>query len=32
MNMHKRIRLTPHDRQEMWRLYQTRTWKVKAQR
>ena len=28
MNMHKRIRLTPLDRQEMWRLYQTRSWKV----
>lgn len=28
MNMHKRIRLTPLDRQEMWRLYQTRCWKV----
>ncbi len=28
MNMHKRIRLTPYDREEIWRLYQTRTWKV----
>jgi transposase InsO family protein len=28
MNMHKRIRLTPLDRQEVWRLYQTRCWKV----
>ncbi|MEQ1558689.1 MAG: hypothetical protein ABL933_07075 [Methyloglobulus sp.] len=26
--MHKRIRLTPLDRQEVWRLYQTRCWKV----
>ncbi|MBS9778000.1 MAG: transposase family protein [Gammaproteobacteria bacterium] len=28
MNMHKRIRLTPYDREEIWLLYQTRTWKV----
>jgi transposase InsO family protein len=28
MNLHKRLRLTPLDRQEIWRLYQTRTWKV----
>jgi len=28
MNMHKRIRLTPIDRQEIWGLYQTRLWKV----
>ncbi|MPV86596.1 IS481 family transposase, partial [Cardiobacteriales bacterium ML27] len=28
MNMHKRIRLTPLDRQEIWRLYQTRQWRV----
>ena len=28
MNMHKRIRLTPLDRREIWRLYQTRQWKV----
>ena len=28
MNMHKRIRLTPLDRKEIWRLYQTRQWKV----
>lgn len=28
MNMHKRIRLTPLDRQEIWSLYQTRLWKV----
>ncbi len=28
MNMHKRTRLTPLDRQEIWRLYQTRIWKV----
>ena len=28
MNMHKRIRLTPLDREEIWRLYQTRQWKV----
>nr|WP_218110448.1 DDE-type integrase/transposase/recombinase [Ostreibacterium oceani] len=26
--MHKRIRLTPLDRQEIWRLYQTRQWRV----
>ena len=28
MNIHKRTRLTLLDRQEIWRLYQTRTWKV----
>ena len=28
MNMHKRIRLTPHDRQEIWWLYQTERYKV----
>ena len=28
MNMHKRTRLTPLDREEIWRLYQTRQWKV----
>lgn len=28
MNMHKRIRLTPLDRKEIWRLYQTGQWKV----
>src|SRR6187401_2272034 len=28
MNMHKHIRLTPLDRQELWQLYQTRCWKV----
>ena len=28
MDMHKRIRLTPLDRKEVWRLYQTRQWKV----
>ena len=28
MNMHKRVRLTPLDREEIWRLYQTRQWKV----
>lgn len=28
MNIHKQTRLTLLDRQEMWRLYQTRTWKV----
>ncbi|RYZ96756.1 MAG: hypothetical protein EOO68_16370, partial [Moraxellaceae bacterium] len=28
MNMHKRIRLTPLDREEIWRLYQSRQWKV----
>lgn len=28
MNIHKRTRLTLLDRQEIWRLYQSRTWKV----
>ena len=28
MNIHKRTRLTLLDRQEIWRLYQTRSWKV----
>ncbi|SDY62644.1 DNA-binding transcriptional regulator, MarR family, partial [Nitrosomonas sp. Nm33] len=28
MNMHKHIRLTPLDRQELWQLYQTGCWKV----
>lgn len=28
MNIHKRTRLTLLDRQEIWRLYQTRVWKV----
>ncbi len=28
MNIHKRTRLTLLDRQEIWRLYQTRIWKV----
>lgn len=28
MNMHKRTRLTPLDRQEIWQLYQTRLWKI----
>ena len=28
MVMHKKIRLIPHDRQELWELYQTRTYKV----
>ncbi|WP_218132314.1 hypothetical protein [Nitrosomonas sp. Nm33] len=28
MNMCKYIRLTPLDRQELWKLYQTRCWKV----
>jgi len=28
MVMHKKIHLTPHDRQEIWELYQTRTYKV----
>ena len=28
MNMHKRIRLTPLDREEIWRHWQTRQWKV----
>lgn len=30
MQMHKRIRLTPLDRQEIWRLYSSGTWQVKA--
>ena len=30
MVMHKRIRLTPLDRQEIWRLWQTGHWKVAA--
>ncbi len=30
MNMHKRIRLTPLDRQEIWRLYQTNDWTIVA--
>ena len=29
MNTHKRTRLTPLDREELWRLYQTRQWKVR---
>jgi hypothetical protein len=28
MNIHKRTRLTLLDRQEIWRLYQSRLWKV----
>ena len=28
MNIHKRTRLTPLDREEIWRLYQTRQWKI----
>ena len=28
MNMHKRIRLTPLAREEIWRLYQTRLYKI----
>ncbi|MDV6345487.1 leucine zipper domain-containing protein [Nitrosomonas sp. Is37] len=28
MNMHKHIRLTPLDRQKLWKRYQTRCWKV----
>ncbi|PTQ78024.1 Homeodomain-like domain-containing protein [Nitrosomonas oligotropha] len=28
MNIHKRTRLTLLDRQEIWRLYQTRLWRV----
>ena len=28
MNIHKRTRLTLLDRQEIWRLYQTRLWNV----
>jgi len=27
MNMHKNVRLTPHARQEVWRLWQTGVWK-----
>ena len=27
MNMHKRLRLTPLDREEIWSLWQTRQWK-----
>ncbi len=30
MVIHKRIRLTPLDRQEIWRLWQTGNWKVSA--
>lgn len=30
MNIHKRTRLTLLDRQEIWRLFQARTWKVGA--
>jgi transposase InsO family protein len=30
MNMHKRIRLTPHDREEIWRLYGSGEWTVVA--
>ena len=30
MVMHKRVRLTPLDRQEIWRLWQTGHWKVAA--
>ena len=28
MNIHERTRLTLLDRQKIWRLYQTRLWKV----
>jgi hypothetical protein len=28
MHMHKRTRLTPLDREEVWRLYGTAGWKV----
>jgi hypothetical protein len=28
MGMHKRTRLTPLDRQEIWWLYQSRCWKA----
>lgn len=28
MNIHKRTRLTLLDRQEIWRLYQSRLWKM----
>jgi len=30
MNMHKRIRLTPLDRQEIWRLHKTGNWTIVA--
>ena len=30
MNMHKRVRLTPHDREEIWRLHTQEGWKVTA--
>ncbi len=30
MNMHKRIRLTPLDRQEIWRLHGTGNWTIVA--
>ena len=30
MNIHKRTRLTPLDREEIWRLYGTRDWTVVA--
>ena len=30
MNIHKRTRLTPLDREEIWRLYGTREWTVVA--
>ncbi len=30
MDMHKRIRLTPLDRQEIWRLHGTGNWTIVA--
>jgi len=30
MNIHKRTRLTPLDREEIWRLYGTREWAIVA--
>ncbi len=30
MDMHKRTRLTPHDRKEIWQLYRTGDWKIMA--
>lgn len=30
MQMHKNVRLTPHDRRELWRLYGTGKWRITA--
>ena len=30
MNVHKNLRLTPHDRKEIWRLYNTGDWSIVA--